>query len=76
MTMKNFLGFNIFSTAAIAGGKSMAYHTSAIGLGINADVATEVNYIPEKASHLTTSMMSMGSVAIDDNGIYELLDNN
>lgn len=76
MTMKNFLGFNIFSTAAIAGGKNMAYHTSAIGLGINADVATEVNYIPEKASHLTTSMMSMGSVAIDDNGIYEVLDNN
>ena len=76
MTMKNFLGLNIFSTSAIAGGKNMAYHTSAIGLGINADVSTEVNYIPEKASHLTTSMMSMGSVAIDDNGIYEVLDNN
>jgi len=76
MTMKNFLGLNIFSTSAIAGGKNMAYHTSAIGLGINDDVSTEVNYIPEKASHLTTSMMSMGSVAIDDNGIYEVLDNN
>ena len=76
MTMKNFLGLNIFSTSAIAGGKNMAYHTSAIGLGINADVSTEVNYIPEKASHLTTSMMSMGSVAIDANGIYEVLDNN
>ena len=76
MTMKNFLGLNIFSTSAIAAGKNIAWHTSAIGLGINADVSTEVNYIPEKASHLTTSMMSMGSVAIDDNGIYEVLDNN
>ena len=76
MTMKEFMGFKIFSTSAITAGKSMAYHTSAIGLGINADVATEVNYIAEKASHLANSMMSMGAVAIDANGICEVLDNN
>jgi hypothetical protein len=76
MTMKDFLGFKIFSTSAVAGGKNFAYHTTAIGLGINADVSTEINYVPEKVSHLTTSMMSMGSVAIDANGIYEVLDNN
>tara|TARA_R110002073_G_scaffold4509_2_gene29425 strand:- start:3033 stop:3869 length:837 start_codon:yes stop_codon:yes gene_type:complete len=76
MTMKNFLGFNIFSTTAVAAGKNMAYHTSAIGLGIGANVTTELNYVPEKVSHLATSMMSMGAVVIDDNGIYELLDNN
>jgi hypothetical protein len=76
MTMKNFLGFNIFSTTAVTAGKNMAYHTSAIGLGIGANVTTELNYVPEKVSHLATSMMSMGAVVIDDNGIYELLDNN
>ena len=76
MTMKEFLGFKIFSTSAVAGGKNFAYHTSAIGLGVNSDVQTEVNYVAEKVSHLATSMMSMGSVAIDDNGIYEVLDNN
>ena len=76
MTMKQFLGFNIFSTSAITAGKNMAYHTSSIGLGVNSDVSTEINYIPEKASHLATSMMSMGAVVIDDNGIYEVLDNN
>ena len=76
MTMKEFLGFKIFSTSAVAGGKNFAYHTSAVGLGINADVQTEVNYIAEKVSHLTTSMMSMGAVVIDDNGVYEVLDNN
>ena len=76
MTMKSFLGFKIFSTSAITGGKNMAYHTSAIGLGVNADVSTELNYVPEKASHLATSMMSMGAVVINDNGIYEVLDNN
>ena len=76
MTMKEFLGFKIFSTSAITAGKNMAYHSSAVGLGINSDVQTEINYVAEKAAHLATSMMSMGSVVIDDNGIYEVLDNN
>jgi len=76
MTMKEFLGFKIFSTSAVTAGKNMAYHTSAVGLGINSDVKTELNYVPEKVSHLATSMMSMGAVVIDDNGVYEVLDNN
>ncbi len=76
MTMKQFLGFQIFSTAAITAGKNMAYHTTAVGLGINSDVQTELNYVAERASHLATSMMSMGATVIDDNGIYEVLDNN
>ena len=76
MTMKEFLGFKIFSTSAVAGGKNFAYHTSAVGIGINSDVSTEVNYVPEKVSHLATSMMSMGSTVIDANGVYEVLDNN
>jgi len=76
MTMKEFLGFKIFSTAAITAGKNMVYHTTAIGLGVGANVTTELNYVPEKVSHLATSMMSMGASVIDDNGVYELLDNN
>ena len=76
MTMKQFLGFSIFSTSAVTAGKNIAYHTSAVGLGIGADVSTELNYVAERAAHLTTSMMSMGAVVIDDNGIYEVLDNN
>jgi len=76
MTMKEFMGFKVFSTSAVTAGKNIAYHTSAIGLGINADVSTEVNYVAEKASHLATSMMSMGAVGIDANGVCEVLDNN
>ncbi len=76
LTMKTFLSFNIFSTSAVTGGKNIAYHTNAVGLGINADVATEVNYVAEKAAHLATSMMSMGATVIDDEGVYEVLDNN
>ena len=74
--MKEFLGFKIYSTSAVAGGKNFAYHTSAVGLGVNADVSTEINYVAEKVSHLATSMMSMGAVVIDSNGVYEVLDNN
>jgi hypothetical protein len=76
MTMKEFLGFKIFSTSAVAGGKNFAYHTSSVGIGINSDVQTELNYVPQKVAHLATSMMSMGSVVIDNNGVYEVLDNN
>ena len=76
MTMKEFLGFKIFSTSAVTAGKNIAYHTSSVGLGINSDVKTEVNYVPQKVAHLATSMMSMGATVIDDNGVYELLDNN
>lgn len=76
MTMKEFMGFKIFSTSAVTAGKNIAYHTGSVGLGVNADVSTELNYVAEKASHLATSMMSMGAVAIDANGICEVLDNN
>tara|TARA_R110000796_G_scaffold7819_1_gene26418 strand:- start:725 stop:1537 length:813 start_codon:yes stop_codon:yes gene_type:complete len=76
MSMKEFLGFKIFSTSAITAGKNMAYHTSSVGLGISADVSTELNYVPERVAHLATSMMSMGAKVIDDNGVYEVLDNN
>ena len=76
MTMKEFLGFKIFSTSAVAGGKNFAYHARAVGIGINSDVQTELNYVPQKVAHLATSMMSMGSVVIDDDGVFEVLDNN
>ena len=32
--------FKIFSTSAVAGGKNFAYHTRAVGIGINSDVQT------------------------------------
>jgi hypothetical protein len=76
MTMKEFLGLKIFSTSAITAGMNLAYHTNAVGLGVNADVTTEVNYVPEKVSHLTTSMMSMGACVINSAGVYKVRDNN
>jgi len=69
MTAKRWMGFLFFvhSGLSLSGSdrKNLAFHKSAIGCGIGSDVRTEVNYIPEKVSHLITSMISLGSVQID-----------
>tara|TARA_R100000458_G_scaffold32859_1_gene30236 strand:+ start:70 stop:900 length:831 start_codon:yes stop_codon:yes gene_type:complete len=69
MTAKRWMGFLFFvhSGLSLSGDdrKTLAFHKSAIGCGIGSDVRTEVNYIPEKVSHLITSMISLGAVAID-----------
>jgi len=69
MTAKRWMGFLFFVHSGLSTSgsdrKNLAFHKSAIGCGIGSDVRTEVNYIPEKVSHLITSMISLGSVAID-----------
>lgn len=55
-----------------SGRKCTAWHRTAIGHGIGADVMTEINYIPQKVSTLVNSMMSMGAVLIDDDGVERL----
>ena len=69
MTAKRWMGFLFFvhSGLSLSGDhrNTLAFHKSAIGCGIGSDVRTEVNYIPEKVSHLITSMISLGAVEID-----------
>jgi len=76
MTAKRWLGFLWFThsglTLASTTRDCHAYHKSAIGLATGADVRTEMNYIPEKVSHLTTSYMSMNAVEIDGNGFMQI----
>jgi len=48
----------------------LAWHKDSIGVGIGMNISTEINYIPEKTSWLTTGKLSAGSVAIDALGIY------
>lgn len=52
--------------------KCFAYHRTGIGMASGAEVTTEVNYIPEKAANLITSMMSQGSVLIDTTSVFEV----
>jgi len=71
MTAKRWMGFLFFVHSGLSTSGSnrlnLAFHKSAIGCGIGSDVRTEVNYIPEKVSHLITSMISLGAVEIDGN---------
>lgn len=73
MTAKRWLSFMWmgFSGLSVSGGDryTLAFHKSSLGLGVGSDVRTEVNYIPEKVAHLTTSYMSMGAVLIDGDGV-------
>jgi len=52
--------------------KCYAFHKSALGCAIGSDIKTEVNYIPQKASYLINTMISVGAVAIDETGIVEI----
>lgn len=76
MVAKRWMGFMFmtFSGLSVASNirKNFAYHRTAIGLASGAEVSTELNYVPEKAAHLATSMMSQGSVLIDATGVYEV----
>ena len=74
MTAKRWLGFLWFvhsglETSGSTDRHTVAFHKSALGLGVGTDVKTEVNYIPEKVSHLITSMLSIGGTLVDSDGI-------
>jgi hypothetical protein len=74
MTSKRWLGFLWFvhsglETSGSTDRHTVAFHKSSLGLGVGTDVKTEVNYIPEKVSHLITSMLSIGGTLVDGDGI-------
>jgi len=50
----------------------LAFHRDSVGMGININQRSEINYVPEKTSHLVTSMFSAGAVAIEDDGIVKI----
>jgi hypothetical protein len=50
----------------------LAWDSSAVGLAVGMDFSTEINYIPEKTSHLVTGKYKAGAVAIDTKGIIKI----
>ena len=52
--------------------KTFAWHKTAAGHASGADVQSEINYVPQRVSHLATSYMSQGAVIIDDTAVYEV----
>jgi hypothetical protein len=68
MTAKRWLGFLFFVHSGLTVAtdrQTLCFHKSALGVGVGTDVKTEVNYVPEKVSHLITSMISLGATIID-----------
>lgn len=80
--LDTFLGFKFHTLGDRAeGGLSkdgsnirscLAFHKTAIGYGEGIGPKTEINYVPEKTSHLVNAMLSACSVAIDGEGIVEV----
>ena len=52
---------------------NFAFHSSAVGCAVGIAPKTEINYIAEKTSFLVTAMLSMGAVAIDADGIVDVI---
>jgi len=50
-----------------------AFHQSAVGVAVGMPASTEINYIPEKTSFLVTGKLSMSSIAIDADGIVDVV---
>lgn len=50
-----------------------AFHRSALGCAVGIAPKTEINYIPEKTSFLITSILSMGAVVIDTDGLVDVI---
>jgi len=77
-----FLGFKVVSLGDRDEGgltvdgsldrQCFAFHKASIGLAENMTARTEINYIPEKTSHLVNAMFSAGSTHIDAEGIVEI----
>ena len=49
-----------------------AFHKQAVGYAEGLAPRTEINYVPEKTSHLVNTILSANAVAIDDEGIVQL----
>lgn len=50
-----------------------AFHKSAVGCAVGIPPKTEINYIPQKTSFLITAMYSANAVAIDTDGIVDVI---
>lgn len=74
MVARRWLGFMFFTHSGLEEASNIRnnyfYHKTAIGCASGAEVTTDFSWVPQKAAHLSNSMMSQGAVIIDDLGVY------
>lgn len=71
-----FMGFNVIVSNLLPNvtnvQTALYFNKKAIGIAVGQDPTTEVNYIPQKASWLVNTMVSLGAVLIDGAGVVEM----
>lgn len=79
MVAKQWMGFTFIGFSGLGDGaagaaetRAIAFHRSAVGLGVGKEVSTNIDWIAERSAHLITSKMSMGCVNIDELGIQTI----
>lgn len=75
MVARRWLGFMFFTFSGLEiDGSNIRnnyfYHKTAVGCASGAEVTTTFDYVPQKAAHLSNSMMSQGAVIIDNVGLH------
>jgi hypothetical protein len=79
--VNTFLGFQFHTIGdrdegglSISSGDRVVYawHQQAVGMAEGMGIRTEINYIPEKTSHLVSSMFSAGAITIDAEGVVAI----
>lgn len=79
--VNTFLGFQFHTIGdrdegglSISSGDRVVYawHQQALGMAEGMGIRTEINYIPEKTSHLVSSMFSAGAITIDAEGVVAI----
>ncbi|MFP3915364.1 MAG: phage capsid protein [Actinomycetota bacterium] len=68
-----WMGFNWMTHTGLPDGvKGYFFHRPSVGLGINQDIQTSIDRVPERVAWLVNSWMSMGSVLIEEDGVEVL----
>lgn len=49
--------------------QAFAWHQDSVGFAVGIDIATEINYVPQKTSYLTTGKFKAGSIIIEAVGV-------
>lgn len=60
---------------AVAARTCFGFNKKAVGVALGQDVKTEINYIPQRVSHLINTTASLGAVVIDNLQIAKMVTN-
>lgn len=72
--LPNVVGFNIIMHTGLTAGsnsdkKCYAFQKNAVGMAVGKDIATSVNYVPQKLATLLAAEFSGGSIVIDPKAV-------